>query len=396
MFDFADRVKNLPPYGLARTEPLKEEARRKGLDLIDLTIGSPDLRPPQAVLDALKEALEDPKISYHRYSPFKGLPEFRQAVATWYERRFGVLLDPEKEILPVVGSKEGLEKVAMALLNKGDTALIPSPAYPAYLGAVHLVEGAPYEMPLLEKNAFVPDLETIPSDVARRARYMLFNYPNNPTGATESDFYERALAFCRRNDVLCISDIAYSELGLDPGVAGRSIFQLAGAKEIAIEFQSFSKMYSMAGWRVGFVAGRADVIEALMRIKTNCDFSVWPAVQRAAAKILTGPQDCVDFYRGKYRERRDAALAGLARIGWSAHRPKAGMYVWIRMPQGYGSSTEFVRDVLLRSGVAMTPGIGFGRYGEGYVRIALVEDKAKIEEAFRRIEAGVGAAAPEK
>jgi LL-diaminopimelate aminotransferase len=392
MFDFADRVKNLPPYGLARTEPLKAEARAKGLDLIDLTIGSPDLRPPQAVLDALKEALEDPKTSYHRYSPFKGLPEFREAVATWYQRRFRVTLDPEKEILPVVGSKEGLEKIAMALLNKGDVALVPSPAYPAYLGAVHLVEGTPYEMPLLPENDFLIDLDAIPPDVARRARYLLFNYPNNPTGASETGFYEEALAFCAKNDVLCVSDIAYSELGLDPGVTGRSIFQLPGAKEIAIEFQSFSKTYSMAGWRVGFVAGRADVIDALMRIKTNCDFSVWPAIQRAAARILTGPQECVEFYRAKYRERRDAALEGLARLGWWALRPKAGMYVWIRVPSAYGSSTEFVRDVLLGTGVAMTPGIGFGRYGEGYVRIALVEEKAKIEEAFRRVAEWAGVA----
>ncbi len=392
MFDFADRVKNLPPYGLARTEPLKEEARRKGLDLIDLTIGSPDLRPPKAVIDALKEALEDPKTSYHRYSPFKGLPEFREAVATWYKRRFDVTLDPEKEILPVVGSKEGLEKIALALLNKGDVALVPSPAYPAYLGAVHLVEGAPYEMPLLPQNDFLPDLDAIPPEIARRARYLLFNYPNNPTGASEASFYEKALAFCAKHDVLCVSDIAYSELALDPGVTGRSIFQLPGAKEIAIEFQSFSKTYSMAGWRVGFVAGRADVIDALMRIKTNCDFSVWPAIQRAAARILTGPQECVEFYREKYRERRDAALAGLERLGWWALRPKAGMYVWIRVPSTYGSSTEFVRDVLMGTGVAMTPGIGFGRYGEGYVRIALVEEKARIEEAFQRVAEWAGVA----
>lgn len=391
MFDFADRVKNLPPYGLARTESLKEEARRKGHSLIDLTIGSPDLRPPRSVIEAFKEALEDPGTSYHRYSPFKGLPEFREAVATWYDARFGVRLDPEREVLPVIGSKEGLEKIALATLNKGDVALVPSPAYPAYLGAVHLVEGTPYEMPLLEGNGFLPDLDSIPADTARRARYLLFNYPNNPTGACETDFYERALAFCRKHGVLCVSDIAYSELTLDPGYSARSIFQLPGAKEISVEFQSFSKTYCMAGWRVGFVAGRADVIEALMRIKTNCDFSVFPAIQRAAARALTGPQDVVEYYRAKYRERRDAALAGLARLGWSAHRPKAGMYVWIRVPNGYASSTEFVRELLMATGVAMTPGIGFGRYGEGYVRIALVEERERIEEAFRRIEASAPA-----
>ncbi len=390
MPEFADRFKKLPPYGLARTEPLKEEARRNGLDLIDLTIGSPDLRPPKSVIDALKEALEDPRTNLHRYSPFKGLPEFREAVATWYSRRFGVTLDPETEILPVIGSKEGLERLAIALLNPGDVALLPSPGYPAYLGAVHLVEGTPYEMPLLEKNGFVPDLTTIPEDVARRAKYIVFNYPNNPTGACETDFYEKVLAFCRKYDVLCVSDIPYSELALDADAPARSIFQLPGAKEISVEFQSFSKTYSMAGWRIGFVAGRADIVAAISKIKANVDFSVFPAMQRAAARILVGPQDCIDFYRVKYRERRDAAMAGIERLGWWALRPKAGMYVWGRVPGSYGSSFEFVSDLVRNTGVVFSPGSGFGVHGEGYFRIALVEEKARIEEAFRRIEAWGG------
>jgi LL-diaminopimelate aminotransferase len=386
MFEYSDRFKKLPPYGLARTEPLKDEARRKGVDLIDLTIGSPDLKPPKAVIDALKEALDDPKVNLHRYSPFKGLPEFRAAVATWYERRFGIVLDPQTEILPVIGSKEGLERLAIALLNTGDIALIPSPAYPAYLGAIHLVEGTPYEMPLLEENGFIPDLAAIPADIARRAKYLLFNYPNNPTGACEHDFYEKAVAFCRKNDVLCVSDIPYSELALDADAPARSIFQVPGAKEIAVEFQSFSKSYSMAGWRIGFAVGRADIIAALSKIKANVDFSVFPAMQRAAARILVGPQDCIDVYRAKYRERRDATLAGLSRLGWWALRPKAGMYVWGRIPPHYATSFDFVADVVRNAGVVLSPGSGFGRYGEGYFRIALVEEKARIEEAFARIE----------
>jgi LL-diaminopimelate aminotransferase len=387
---FADRVVNLPPYALAKASAMKEEARKAGHEILDLTIGSPDLRPPQSVIDALKEALDSPG-PYHRYSPFGGLPEFRSAIATWYERRFGVSVDPATEVMPVIGSKEGLERLAMALLNKGDTALIPSPAYPAYWGAVYLVEGIPYEMPLLEENGFIPDLDAIPEDVRRRAKYLLFNYPNNPTGACETDFYERAVAFCKKYGCVCVSDIPYSDLLLDEDASARSIFQIPGARDVAIEFQSFSKNYSMAGWRVAFAAGRADLIAALGKIKANVDFSIFPAMQYAAAKALTGPQDVIDLYCRKYRERRDVVMEWTKRLGWRAFRPKAAMYVWSRIAPGYGSSEEFTRDIAMNTGVVLSPGNGFGRYGEGYFRIALVEEAAKIDAGFRRIEAWRGA-----
>lgn len=386
---FADRVVNLPPYALAKASAMKEGARAKGLDVIDLTIGSPDLRPPQSVIEALKEALDDPA-QLHRYSPFGGLPEFRHAISTWYERRFGVSINPDTEALPVIGSKEGLERLAMALLNKGDIALVPSPAYPAYYGAIYLVEGVAYEMPLLEENGFIPDLDAIPEDVRRRAKYLLFNYPNNPTGACETDFYEKAVAFCQKYGCVCVSDIPYSDLLLDPGASARSIFQIPGAKEVAVEFQSFSKNYSMAGWRVAFVAGRPDIIAALARIKNNVDFSIFPAMQKAAAKVLTGPQDVIEFYCRKYRERRDVVIDWTERLGWRAFKPSAAMYVWSRIAPGYASSEEFTHDVVMNTGVALSPGVGFGRYGEGFFRIALVEDAAKINAAFERIAAWAG------
>lgn len=387
MFRFADRYAKLPTYAFAKTDALKADARAKGLDVIDLTIGSPDLRPPREAIEALKEALDDPKAQLHRYSPFAGIGEFREAVASWYRKRFDVTLDPATEVLPVIGSKEGLERLAMAFLNKGDTALVPSPAYPAYFGGVNLVEAIAHEMPLLEENGFLPDLEAIPEAVRLKAKYLLFNYPNNPTGACETDFYERAIAFCRKYDTLCVSDIPYSELILDPDGSARSIFQIPGAKEISVEFQSLSKTYSMAGWRVAFAAGNAEIIAALAKIKANVDFSIFPALQRAAARVLTAPQGpLIDFYRDKYRERRDVTLAALDRLGWKAFRPKSAMYVWTHIPSGYDTSLDFVRDVLANTGVCFSPGDGFGRYGEGYFRIALVEETARLEEGFARIE----------
>jgi LL-diaminopimelate aminotransferase len=398
MFEFADRVIYLPTYAFAKTEAIKGEARKKGLDLIDLTIGSPDLRPPRVAIDALKEAVDDPKAQLHKYSPFWGIPEFRQAVATWYKQRFDITLDPETEVLPVIGSKEGLERLSMALLNKGDTALIPSPGYPAYLGAVHLCEAIPHEMPLRAENGFIPDLDAIPEDVRQRAKYLLFNYPNNPTGACETDFYEKAVAFCRKYGSVCVSDIPYSELTLDDDASARSIFEIPGSRDVAVEFQSFSKTYSMAGWRIGFAVGQPEVLQAMAKIKANVDFSIFPAMQRAAARVLTAPQEIIEPFRAKYRERRDATMAGLERVGWAGYRPKAAMYVWARVPSGYASSLEFVRDVVMNTGVMVSPGDGFGRHGEGYFRIALVEERARIDEAFARIEkwrsaAGSGAGA---
>jgi len=385
MYAFAKRAATLPKYAFARTDEMKAEAKAKGKDLIDLAIGNPDLRPPRRAIDALHRALDDPNRQLHRYSPFNGIPVFREAVARWYKKRFGVDVDPETEVLPVVGSKEGLLKLALAMLNSGEVALVTSPAYPAYFPAVQVAEGVAHELPLLEENSFIPDLAAVPASVLSRAKYLLFNYPNNPTGAIEVDFYEKALAFAEKHGLLAVSDIAYSELPLDDGVVTRSIFQLDPEKKRSIEFQSFSKTYCMAGWRVGFLVGNRDVVAIIRKIKTVSDFSIFPAIQAAAAEILDGPQDCIDDLRKIYRERRDVLVQGLRGLGWNVSSPKAGMYVWTRIPKKFASSEEFAVSLGLSTGVILSPGGGFGRVGEGFVRMALVEPKEKLADAVDRI-----------
>ncbi len=392
MVPFSRRAVSLPKYAFARTDELKEMAKSQGKDLIDLAIGNPDLRPPRAVIDALHQALDDPRRQLHRYSPFSGLPDFREAVARWYERRFGVDIDPDKEVLPVIGSKEGLQKLALAMLDPGDVALVPSPAYPAYFPSVGIAEGEAYEMPLLEENDFLPDLSAIPEEKARKAKYMVINYPNNPTGAIETDLLEKAIDFGVAHDILVVSDIAYSELPLDDGVHPRSIFQIDREKKHSIEFQSFSKTYCMAGWRIGFVVGDADVVAMIRKLKTVSDFNVFPAIQVAAAKILTGSQECIEEIRLTYKERRDVLVQGLRKIGWNVNSPRAGMYVWTRAPEAYASPEEFAEKLVLATGVVVSPGGGFGRYGRDFVRMALVEPKDRLEEAVQRIDqwGGIG------
>lgn len=385
MVPFATRATTLPKYAFARTDEMKQEARAKGHELIDLAIGNPDLRPPRLAIDALHAALDDPKSQNHRYSPFVGIPVFREAVARWYKKRFDVDVDPETEVLPVIGSKEGLAKLALVMLNPGDVALVPSPAYPAYFPAVGIAGGIAQEMPLLEENDFLPDFDAIPKDAIAKAKYLVINYPNNPTGAVETDLYEKAIAFAAKHDLLVASDIAYSELPLDDDVVTRSIFQVDKKKERSIEFQSFSKTYSMAGWRVGFLVGRADVVAMVRKLKTTSDFSVFPAIQVAAAAVLGGPQDCIAELRKTYRERRDVIVDGLRGIGWNVSKPKAAMYVWTRMPDGWKSAEDFAVELGLATGVIMSPGAGFGRAGDGFVRMALVEPKERLEEAVRRI-----------
>jgi len=387
MFPFAKRATSLPKYAFARTDEMKADVRATGKDLIDLAIGNPDLRPPRLAIDALHAALDDPERQLHRYSPFNGIPVFREAVARWYKTRFDVDLDPETEVLPVIGSKEGLLKLALAMLNRGDIALVPSPAYPAYFPGVGIAEGTSYEMPLLEENGFNPDLDAIPADIAAKAKYLIINYPNNPTGGIETDLYEKAMAFSEKHDVLIASDIAYSELPLDDDVVTRSIFQLDREKKRSIEFQSFSKTYCMAGWRVGFLAGNADVLLMIRKLKTASDFSIFPAMQVAAAAVLDGPQDCIEDLRRIYRERRDVLVGGLRDLGWDVSSPKAGMYVWTRIPEGFSTSEEFALAVGSATGVIMSPGDGFGKAGAGFIRMALVEPKERLEEGIKRIRA---------
>ncbi len=380
------RLKRLKPYPFAQINRARDEAIKKGMDVIDMGVGNPDLRPHPVVISALKEALDDSTHQNHRYPPFDGLPEFREAIARWYKKRFNVELDPSSEILPLIGSKEGIAKFFLSYLDVDEVALITSPCYPAYIGAVGVSDGTLHEIELKESTGFHPDLETVPSGVLSRARVILINYPNNPTGGIETrQLYESVLDFAKRHDLVVISDIAYAELNLEPDYRSMSFLELPGAKDRTIEFYSFSKTYSIPGWRLGFVVGNSDIVQNILKIKTNMDFGVFMAMQRAGIRLLEAGDEIIEPTREIYRKRRDAVLEGLSSIGMKASKPKATMYVWARIPENFTSSADFANQVLSKAGVVFSPGSGFGRYGEGYVRISLIEDEKRIEEAIERI-----------
>lgn len=382
----SERLQNVPPYTLAKVFQNRDEKMRQGVDVIDLGVGNPDIRPPQIALDALQAALVDPKVQNHRYPSFNGLPEFRSAVAGWYGKRFGVGIDSEKEAIALVGSKEGIAKFFLAHLNPGDTILLCTPCYPAYLGVAALAQVRLIEVPLLAQNDFRPDLGAIPEADARAAKVIFLNYPNNPTGGTETpEVYDEVLAFARKYDLFVVSDIAYCDLPLDPSYRARSFLQHDRDKERSIEFHSFSKSYSMQGWRLGFAAGNAEVIGNLARIKSNMDFGVFMAIQRAGLAVLNGPQDyCADAAK-LYRARGEAFLNALAPLGVPCKLPRATLYLWLPIPQGFANSLDFTADLLDKTGVVVSPGSGFGDAGEGYVRIALCADEARCREAGERI-----------
>ena len=384
----SDRLENLPPYSLARVFQDRDAKLRSGVDVIDLGVGNPDLRPPQLAVDALKAALDDPAIQNHRYPSFPGLPEFRAGVASYYRTRFGVTVDPATEALALVGSKEGIAKFMEAHLNPGDTLLLATPCYPAYLGAAALAQARVVEVPLLAKNQFLPDLSSIPTEDARRAKVISVNYPNNPTGAVEtSEFYQDLLRFARDFDLFVLSDIAYCDLSMDPSYRARSFLEFDRDKERTIEFHSFSKSYSMQGWRVGFAAGNAEAMANLLKIKSNTDFGVFMAIQRAALAVLTGPQDYCERAAATYRARRDAFLAGVRPLGYPVETPRATLYVWLPIPRRFTSSLDFTRELLDRAGVCVAPGSGFGKAGEGYVRVALCVTEDRLAEAGKRMAA---------
>jgi LL-diaminopimelate aminotransferase len=382
----SDRLQNVAPYALARVFQDRDEKVRQGVDVIDLGVGNPDLRPPELAIEALKAALDDTTQENHRYPSFNGLPEFRAGVATWYQRRFGVTVDPAREAIPLVGSKEGIAKFLFAHTNPGDTLLLCTPCYPAYLGVAQLTQAKLVEVPLLEKNGFLPDLDAIAPADARAAKILCMNFPNNPTGAVETPaFYESLLAFARRHDLFIVSDIAYCDLSLDPGYRARSFLEFDRDKERTLEFHSFSKSYSMQGWRVGFAAGNAEAVAHLLKIKSNMDFGVFMAIQRAALAVLTGPQDYPAQAAATYRARRDVFVAALRRLGYPVASPRATLYVWLPIPRRYATSLEFTAELLEQTGVVVSPGSGFGQAGEGYVRVALCVSEARLEEAGERM-----------
>lgn len=386
----SERLRNVPPYTLAKVFQNRDEKLRQGVDVIDLGVGNPDIRPPRIALEALQAALVDPKVQNHRYPSFNGLPEFRDAVSGWYDRRFGVGIDSEKETLALVGSKEGIAKFFLAHLDPGDTILLCTPCYPAYLGVAALAQVRVIEVPLLAANDFRPDLAAIPEDEARRAKVIFLNFPNNPTGGTETaEMYDEVLAYARKHDLFVVSDIAYCDLPLDPSYRARSFLQHDRDKERTLEFHSFSKSYSMQGWRLGFAAGNADVVANLTRIKSNMDFGVFMAIQRAGLAVLNGPQDYCTDAAALYRRRGQAFLDALAPASPTFGLPRATLYLWMPLPTGFTDSLAFTAELLDRTGVVVSPGSGFGNAGEGYVRIALCVEEDRCREAGRRIvEAG--------
>ena len=395
MLRASDRLDNVAPYALAKVFANRDAKVAQGVDVIDLGVGNPDMRPAPHIIEALKAALDDPRTQNHRYPSFNGLPELRTAIAEWYARRFGVPLDPASEVLPLIGSKEGIAKFFFAHLNPGDPILLTTPCYPAYVGIAALAQAEVIDVPLRVRNDFRPDLAAIPAAAAERAHLITVNFPGNPTGGTEtSEFYEELLAWARRHDVFIVSDIAYCDLSLEPGYRARSFLEFDRRKERTVEFHSFSKSFSMQGWRIGFCVGHAESLARLQKIKANMDFGIFMAIQRAAIAALSGPQDYTREVSELYRRRRDVFLTGVRKLGFDLPTPRAGMYVWLPIPRGSGNSIDFTADLLDRTGVVVSQGSSFGVSGEGYVRVALCDTEERLAEALRRMaEAGITAEA---
>jgi LL-diaminopimelate aminotransferase len=378
----AERVRNLPPYLFAQIDAMKRKAIAEGADLIDLSIGDPDIPTPSHIVEAMKGAVEKPQ--NHRYPSYEGMYEYRKAVAEWYERRFNVKLDPETEVLSLIGSKEGIGHIPLAFVNPGDVVLVPSPGYPVYPIGTLFAGGESYFMPLKEENRFLPDLDAIPSHIAKRAKLMFINYPNNPTSAVAGeDFFKRVVEFAARYNIIVCHDAAYSEIYFD-NKRPISFLSIDGAKEVGIEFHSLSKTYCMTGWRIGFAAGNKDVIAGLGKIKTNLDSGVFQAIQEAAITALRTDETVLSSLRMRFQERRDVLIEGLSDTPLKVFKPEATFYVWAKVPSGY-DSTGFVKELLEKAHVLITPGVGFGDAGEGYVRFALTAEVDRIKEAVRRI-----------
>ena len=383
----AQRLQQLPQYVFARLDELKARAREQGLDLIDLGMGNPDGATPQPVVEAAIAALQNP--ANHGYPPFEGTASFRRAITNWYHRRYGVNLDPDNEALPLLGSKEGLAHLAIAYIDPGDLVLVPSPAYPAHFRGPLIAGGKVHSLILKPENDWLIDLTAIPDAIAEQAKILYFNYPSNPTAATAPrEFFEEIVAFARKYEILLVHDLCYAELAFD-GYQPTSLLEIPGAKDISVEFHTLSKTYNMAGWRVGFVVGNSQIIQGLRTLKTNLDYGIFAALQSAAETALELPDEYLHQVQDRYRRRRDFLIQGLAELGWDVPKTKATMYVWVPCPPGKGS-TDFALSVLQQTGVVVTPGNAFGVGGEGYVRISLIADCDRLQEALHRIkQAGI-------
>jgi LL-diaminopimelate aminotransferase len=380
--ELADRVKNLPPYLFETIDEMKQAALARGVDVIDLSIGDPDIPTPQHIVEAMQLAVAKPE--HHQYPSYVGMLSYRTAVADWYKARFNVTLDPTTEVLSLLGSKEGIGHVPLAFVNPGDIVLVPSPGYPVYPVGTLFAGGESYLMPLLEQNDYLPDLKSIPSNVLKRAKLMYLNYPNNPTAAcAPKSFFEEAIALAKKYDIIICHDAAYSEVYFD-NKRPISFLEIEGAKEVGIEFHSLSKTYNMTGWRIGFAVGNANVIAGLCRIKSNLDSGVFQAIQEASIVAIKTDDATLAKLRNIFQERRDVMFEGLTGLGLKVKKPQASFYLWANVPQGY-DSTSFVAHLLEKSGVLGTPGVGFGAPGEGYIRFALTQKIERIREAVERI-----------
>ena len=383
----ANRLKRLPLYLFTIMDNLKREAQNSGIDVIDLGMGSPDLPTPKHIVD---ELCEKAKIeANHRYSRPYGEVErkFKQAIAQWYNERFGVTLDPEHEVLPLIGSKEGIANLYLTFLNHDDVVLVPNPAYPVHFNGVIMAGGILYNLPLTEENNFRPDLKSLSKDIIKMSKILTLGYPHNPTTATvDSDFFEEVVDWGKDKDMIIVNDLAYSDIVFD-GYKTPSILNVKGSKKMCIEYHTLSKSYSMAGWRLGFVVGNREILKSISKTKSYMDFGIFRAVQYAGIQALTGPQDCVKKYVEIYKKRRDLFVDGMNEIGWHVKKPKSTFYIWAHIPLKYSALTsmEFATLLMKEAGVGVAPGTGFGEYGEGYIRIALVDNEERLKEALKRI-----------
>jgi LL-diaminopimelate aminotransferase len=378
----AKRVENLPPYLFVEISKKIAEKRAKGEEVITFAIGDPDLPTPSHILDRLCREANEPV--NHRYPESEGLPELRQAIADWYEGRFGVSFNPETEVLPLIGSKEGIAHIPMCFINPGDTALVPDPYYPVYPVSVTLAGGRPYYIPLREKNNYLPNLNNIPDYVLKMTSLMWLNYPNNPTGAVaDLEFFNKVVKFAQKNDIIVCHDGPYSEVAFDD-YQPVSFMQAEGAKEVGVEFHSLSKSYNMTGWRIGMVVGNAEMVGALKTLKSNLDSGIPQAIQYAAIEALNGPQGCIAEHNAIYQKRRDLIVDVLNNIGLEANVPKASLYVWARVPEGY-NSVDFATELLEQVNVVVIPGIGYGKNGENYVRLSLTIPDVSLVKGLSKL-----------
>ncbi|RJQ12318.1 MAG: aminotransferase class I/II-fold pyridoxal phosphate-dependent enzyme [Dehalococcoidia bacterium] len=381
----AQRVEQLPPYLFARISQLIAQKRAEGVDVISLGIGDPDIPTPDYLLDVLRQATADP--ANHRYPESDGLPQFRQAITRWYQKRHGVSLDPDQEVVPLIGSKEGIAHLPLCLIDPGDTSLITDPGYPVYEVATMFAGGITVKVPLREEDGWLPRLDDIPAETARAAKVIWLNYPNNPTGAiADRGFYERAVAWAKQYDVVIAHDLAYADVAYD-GYVPMSIMEVDGAKDVAIEFNSLSKSFNMTGWRLGMAVGNATLVNALTRVKTNMDSGIPQAIQQMAIAALDDPRDTIKRHNDIYSKRRDRAITVLRQLGLRVEPPKASLYIWARLPEGERSSGEFAARLIDATGVVVTPGASYGAAGEGYIRISLTTPDDRLDEALRRLAA---------